>query len=513
MRTTIGTLLCSTLLLGACARGLVVQRDAGDAFSTGVPQVLPFTQFEVTATWRLARCESAPVRAGDEPVGPEIKLVVTATPHSEDDPDQRYLIDPTSLQSPVTRSQFSVTYHEGSNTIHTVNAEIEDRSAAVAGNLVTTAVNLAPLLMGVSIPPDLGIRAFDGPAPPACTTDAKIALARAERLKAQLDEQTAALTEATDAVTTLAARVARLGTAVDTATSSAYARALETLDRLAVTQAALNAQLEDALKPLTHATTVRWPMSGTDRATTAPFTLPLSVVRGWISDGRSEDWPQAHLAIESLTGERAPQRSLPRHAQARSGAAVAAAAPREPDEGVPPDRHDPAYVTGIPYNIPVRGRLVACSAPCDRVPDDAQNHRVVAEGSIAQLGNVRLLRVRNPALGSTTFQAVFARDATLTSTGYAQRTAPLETATSAIADATGRIAPLFDPTERRKRETAYLEALQARREATAALTPAPTNPHGDEIRTTDFETALINARIANLQAQTALAGLSPPAGP
>lgn len=450
-------------VLAGCATTLDVQSDPGSAFSEGIPQVLPFTQFEMTATWRLAACDGT---------GATVILAVTAIPGTQDDPRQRYLIDSTSLQGPLTRSELAVTYHAGSNTIESINAEVEDRTAAVVTNVATALVNVAPLLMGA---PDVG--ALDaGPrnAVP-CNADTLSALATVASLQSELATMNEALASATDDVATLSARVARLGSAVDPETSKGYADALQRLDELTTSHAGLAGRLAAALEPVTYRTTVRWPENGQELERAAPLTIAPDALGRWgLADGTKV--PRAFVAIEPSVAR-----------EARSSA--------EPTPG--------SHVAGIPYRVSAQGRLVACAEPCSTVPA-TRDRRTVFEGPVAQLGGVNVLPVRNPPLGSTAFAARFNRDGTLASAGYQQRNAPLEDASATLADATGRLAPLFDPTQRLARETEYLEALRAQRDAAAALQPAAPEANAAVRAALEAETILLNAQIANRQARITL---------
>lgn len=123
---------------------------------------------------------------------------------------------------------------------------------------------------------------------------------------------------------------------------------------------------------------------------------------------------------------------------------------------------------------------------------------------VAQLGYVHVLPVRNRTFGSTTFAAEFNSAGGLRSVGYEQKAPPAEGASATLAAAAGALAVELEPTARLERDTTYLAALQARREAAAALLPAASDPVGEARVALEAETSLINAQITNIQAQTAL---------
>lgn len=460
-------LLLSTVaaatMVSACATSLDVRSDiAQSQYAEGVVQVLPFTQYEVSAAWRLVSCD---------PDAQNLALTVSAVPGTQDDPAQRYLIDATSLQQPLTRSSFDVTYHEGSNTIQSINAEVEDRTPEFVANVVTTVGKLAGVVAGPSVP----TIATAGPRPPAvspsvCTPAGDAALKRVKELEAALDAATGEVDAATDEVAKLGAIVAKLGSGVDEVTAGRFAEALERLDTLAVSQAGLAEQLKSALEDVTAKVTVRWPEDGGQFEREEPLRAPAKAIRAWFgAAGEATSWPASYLAIRPAAG------AMP----------IAA--------GPPPGR-----ISGIPYRVNVRGRLLTCGKPCSTIAE--QNQKTVVEGTVAQLGGIKVIPVRNPALGSTTFAASFNPDGTLVSAGFKQRSAPLETASAMVANAATELAPLFDPAERLKRETEYLKAVQEQREAAAALQPAAPDPTA-ELRA---ETVLLDAQISNLQARLKL---------
>lgn len=473
--------LVLALMLSGCATTLDVRREAGPSqYSEGVVQVLPFTQYEVTATWRLVGCDLQNPAAN-------VNLKVTAVASAQDDPEQRYLIDATSLQGPLTRSQFSVAYHDDSNTLKTVNADVEDRTAAFIGNVVSTVATLARTFTGVPPASALSRNAerADRNAPASfCTEDAAAALERVERLEAELAAANRDVAGASDEVARLGAIVARVGDGVDPTTAARFAAALERLEELTASQARIADLLSSALGAVTVSQVVRWPENGRQFDRNEPFIIPEQALVDWFGPRRSAaEWPKSYLAIRASNGA------------TQSGGSGPA----------------PGRVAGIPYRVNVRGRLISCRQVCAGTEPGQQ--RTVTEGTVAQLGGVAVLPVRNPPLGSSTFAAVFNRDGTLVSSGFEQRRAPLEEASAIAASATTGLAPLFDRTQRLERETAYLEALQERRTAAEALRPAEPSAAAEEATALKAENTLLDARIANLEARIRLRDLETRLGP
>jgi hypothetical protein len=474
---------CAIALLAGCATTLDVQREPNDNVvreRAGIVQVLPFTQYEVTGTWRLISCK---------PGENNVTLKVAATAGTHDDPSQRYVIDPTSLQGPATRATFGVEYHEGTNTLKSVNADVEDDTAEVVGNIVSTIGSLAGPLTGLPTSAVRQPRAVQ-PTPTVCTLGAEQALQRVATLQPQLDQATRDVAEATDDVARLAAIVARLGDATPPATAAEFDASLRRLDSVTNSHARLAEQLRSALSAITVTRSVRWPQSGVEFDRETPLTIPDQAVRAWLNGTHdTARLPQAYLSIRTANG------GVPTLVT-----------------GSAPTRTEP--VRGIPYRLNVRGRLISCPERC--LPGESSAQQTVLEGTVAQLGGVAVLPVRNPPLGSTVFSAAFNKDATLVTAGFTQRRAPLVQGTRIAADTTAGLAPLFDPSVRLERETEQLELLQRHRTAASALQPAVTTPTAEATAALAAETTLLDAQIANLQARITVqelqARLDPPGG-
>jgi hypothetical protein len=200
--------LSALALVAGCATTFDVRREATpQAHSQGIVQVLPFTRYRVTATWRLVRCDKA---------YDNVLLSIAATPGAEDDPEQRYLIDATSLQGPLTRSSFDVKYHDGSNTIQSINTDVEDRTAEFVGNDVRMVGDVARVAAGMRAGSLEAAREnqwaeLRRASLPVCTERARTALARVEELAPALDRANRDVDSAADEVARLGAIVARLG--------------------------------------------------------------------------------------------------------------------------------------------------------------------------------------------------------------------------------------------------------------------------------------------------------------
>lgn len=462
MRRAIISVLLASVFTTGCTRELVTRPETAGQYMAGVPLPLAFTQYDVTATWRVTSCTDA---------NKAVTLAVEAAPQLGVDHSQRFFVDPTSLAGPLSRSQLQMVYFEN-GTLRSINAEAEDRTGAFIGNVARIVAQLAPLAAGVPGPRSL-VRTID-PAVDFCSTPARAALERVNRLKGQLETATGQVEGQTDEVLRLAAAVAQMGGAVDPTTSQNYGDALRELDRLRTVQSGLVAQLADALRPITYQQTLRWPETPDQLDLATPLTA-APVLSRWFSTVPAAADRRVHLRLESQIAGQPATRPAP------------VTAPRR--------------IAGIPYRVPRDGRLVMCDRPC---ADGQAEHRLLLRGPVAQLGPIAVLPIRNPAFGSTAVSAEFRPDGSLASAGHAQRAAPLEEASGAVAGAAGEIVPVIDPAQRLIRETAYLNALKERRDAWQALQPAPADPVDPAGAALEADTTLLHAQIANLQARLTL---------
>lgn len=434
---------------------------ATDPERIGAGYVLPFTQYAVTMTWRLAECSAA--------TGPKIASKVEATIGSADDGAHAYIIDPTSLQTLRSITALKAAWHDNSNMLSAINASVEDRSAQIIGNVVTSVAKLATLAVAPGAPAGAKL---------ACTGSASKQLDAAKAAKAKLDGINDQVELANADVVRLAAKVAAMGGAVDQKTKDSYSRALNRLDDLKAQQAEAAEALAGALKPISSVQRHYWPRTG-DEFRSKAFDIKSEDVERWVTVPDALADP-IYLAIE------------------RSGSYG-----RQSDDGyVPPS----ASIKGIRYRTPVAGRFVACTVtPCEST--GVGTVLTVVEGPVAQLGYVNVLNIKARPFGSSTFAAEFNPAGGLKSMGYEQKTAPAESASGAAVPAIEALSPLLNPTERLKTQTLYLKALQEKRDAAAKLSPEPSDPTAEAVAVLDADTSLLQAQISNLQAQITLKDL------
>jgi hypothetical protein len=488
------TVLAGLFVLPGCTKTLQVQQIEPAKSRNGIGYVLPFTQYNVTATWRLSYCPDPAKPDADGGKLPKISLKVEAAAGSADDGTLAFMINPQDLQSFTSVTAFTAKWQDGRNLLSSINVSVEDRSVQIAGNVVKAAVKLLPLLAGAP-----------GAARPAgvmeCSRAAAEALPVAAKAKALVDTRSAAVEAGTADVKRLTAKVATMGASVDKGSRDALGNAI---DALVDAQAALTdatEKLTAALRPISYVYKFQWPDRG-DTFSYGPAQLPDQVRSGWLT-------PQAfavvkprplYLQIErSGTFGRVPEvKDLTADPVLETRGPILTSAGDTASYRLP-DSTD----RGLRYRMPAAGRLVACwRSPCGFADTEA----VIAsfDGPIAQLGFVNVLPFSTRAFGTNSFSAEFAGDGSLKTVSYEQKAAPGEGLTGALAEAATQFATVLDPTARLESQTAYLKALKERSDALDALKVEAVDPAVSEKSGLDTDTALINARIANLQAHIAL---------
>lgn len=418
-----------------------------------------------------------------------------SSPGSADDGTLAFLVDPQELQSLTSVTTFAAKWQDGRNMLSTINGSVEDRSAQVVGNVVKTAVKILPLAMGVPSPP--------GAAPSVpkiikCDDKAIDYLAKAKAAKGLLDIRNDAVDSATEVLKNVTAKVSAAGQAVDAATKKQLAKALDDLTVAKAAQTDAADALVAALKPLSYSHKFFWPQTG-DEFSYGPDALPMTTLGTWIhkDDLRHVNAKLVYLQLErsGTFGRKPPRLDLTQ--------APAASSPIAAEPGDAAYRLPGLEEKGLRYRMPAAGALVACwRSPCGS--SDTEGVIAKFDATVVQLGFVNVLAFRSRPFGTNAFSADFAVDGSLKAVSYEQKAAPAEAATGALADATSQLATVLDPKTRLESQTTYLKALKERRDALEALRDKTPDPAAAEKASLDSDTALINAQIANLQAQIAL---------
>ena len=492
------------LTLGGCTRTLDVRPITAAGPRTGVGYVLPFTQFSTTVSWRLDYCPDPTNPDPNKGSDPKIVVKVEAVAGSADDKDLAFMLDPQALQSLTSVTTFSAKWQDGRNLFSTINMSAEDHSAQILGNVVKTAVKVIPLAMGV---PPVGLLAPGGKPKGPCGDGMLEAVQKATAARLALQVANNAVDDATDALKEANAKVAAMGAAVDKESKKALSDALDALAAAKLAQAAAAEDLVNKLKPISYVRKFVWPEDG-NSFSRAPVGLDDATLHRWIR--APEAWTNVRDQLKPIYLQIERTGSFGRLPQVLKYEKAADQKPGTPPYvGAVADAGDAGYALpsatqrGLRYRMPAAGRLVACSiTPCRSANPDS----VIAsfDAPIVQLGYVNVLPFRSRAFGSNSFSAEFAPDGSLRAVGYEQKTAPAESLSGAVADAAGQVSGALDPTTRLQAHTSYLKALKDNRDALEALKAKTPDPLATETDGINAEKALLDAKLARLNAEIAL---------
>lgn len=471
MRSAFTFAVAAVALVGCTSTFRMSKVDPDNpATRIGLPYDLLMTQYEVELTRRVVGC------------GARLEVLTKAEVKKADsqiDAAQMYSIDTEAMGGPFKISDFKAEYYPGGR-IKSLNAAVEDRTAAVVANIVGGLGKVASIAAGAGA-------ANTASGAEVCTPATLDALDALAKQKPQLDAANGEVERWTTEVARLKAKVTAMGGAVDPATArdlSIAIDALEAAQRRLVQEKRL---VEGYLGHLTHTETVLWPENGDVFATTEPFATPTAVFDRWAKPttlyGREKRKADVHMRMERIGSYG-----------------------RDPSTAV----HQVADATaGLPFRRAARGRLVVCS---EDMCTSADVDRVLAvkEGAVVQLGHVYQLPFRNRPFQNTTFAATFTTDGEMSTAGTAQKAASAEGATGAFKDGVATLGTTV--AEVRGADTARLtaeaEEAQARRalaDAQAALVPVPADPDRRRIEALALEAELAEAETRLITARETLA--------
>ncbi len=469
-------LTAAALALGGCVSLGVANRDQLDpgsaASRTGVEYRLGFTQMTGTVTWRLVDCQTPTIAVKTEGV----------TVGSAADPERRYVIDMTSLSSPLKTSALRVERWPNGQ-LRAINASAEDRSAAVLGSLISSAVRIFSPVPGGG-----------GPAAAShCTPDTERALADAQRLKGELATKTAAVNAATADLNAITERVRQAGGAVDSLTANLLANAVTALDQRRREQLVLQTQLDRALEKITAKIEFRWPQRASDSGPHF-LELPAETASEWFTNG-------------------------PATARIRSGSCVQLWLSRASGGGAGAvDAPDESILEGIRYRDPEPGLFEVRVTKDAQVPPAGGPPCLASPGSetvlsmpvdVLQFGRVMTLPFHNAMFQSNALEATWDEQGRLTMASYGVRTSSAETAAALLSTGVDQVragiaANRDAETQRLVRENALLQAQIANAELQGKLNPPVLDERSQAIANFDAQRALDNAEAAAINAQIAL---------
>jgi hypothetical protein len=438
-------------LSAGCTTSLTVKRfsENDPATAVGAPFPLMFTQYEVAVVRQVVSC------------GPRLKLKVTAEikgNKAAPDPNQLFVLDTSSLSSPLKTSEVKTTYHP-TGAVATLNAVAEDKSAAVVANVAQTLAKI------VSIAALAG--AAPGVAPEVCEAPTIAALAKSVELKKKVQVSGDLLDSLQSQLEDLMKKVNVTGGHPDAATKKAVSAAYDALAAASKDHGDLTEALEKAMKAITFKEIVRWPTNGD--AAGGAVRMPLAVLKNWAKvDDQDSDNAAISLSLASAGGA------------ARSDLAV-------------PQKIDPAL--GIPYRAPALGTVRVCAGMSCTVANESLTD---STGAVQQLGYVYYLPCTSRAFTSVGCTLEFAEGGELKSAGSIQKAAAAEGLSGAVKEVVTQVGAAKEA-----RSTADLKKLEAKAAALKAETDYQTALRASKPDPNAATQAEIDAQ--NLQADLATA--------
>ncbi|BBK44427.1 hypothetical protein STVA_44470 [Allostella vacuolata] len=462
------------LSLGGCVELEVSELGQAKNFR-GVPYSLPYTSFDTVVTWRLVACSPAARIAAD----------MDATVRILPDPAHRYVIDTNSLSSWFKTSSLQIDRHEN-GMLKSVNADAQDQSAQVIGNLVKSAVGIATLAAGGAPVGTLAVAGVAARRTGDCQAAAAMAVEAADAAATALRAATARVGEARERVAEINRQLAEMGPQPDAAALAKLRRALQQLDDRVTEQSAAEGRLSVALEPITARVHLRWPESGSrpakDDILREKVPFPPGQLAKWVVLGDDAK------AAETLN--------------ANAEVVLALGPIGGPSHAVPEGDRRPDPTLGIRFRDPVPSRLTA-----------TQQGRELAsrEAGVHQFGTLFHLPLRNVLFQSNELAVEMDAAGILTMARYADKAAAAATATGTLADLVGGIGAARQGRrdarlDRIQRENELLEAQKTRRDLLRELAPTvPVAPDETARRLADFkaETALAAAETEAIQAEIA----------
>jgi hypothetical protein len=490
----------TTLVLGGCTTQLNATRVTSDnpVPTTGAPYFLNFTRFEITATRRVAACESEVDNKKIPALVIETQL--EAKRSEERDPVRHYVVDLESLQSRLKNTEVIIGYYD-SGALKSLNASAEDRTGEVISSVVTT---LGKAVVGLA---GAGARAAGDPVCNEATAAAVAAVAKNKESTAALTKQ---LEQDVASLQHLTAIATALGKAWDASDRRRLATAMDAAQDKRLKLAALAEELKADLSKISVVGTRKWPANGDVLASTDalfPALTSAQILKWGSPDFDDKDFQNMVAAtavwarLEATTALKRTLCTQPVDQDDKDEAAAKVQA----------CAGDAA--AGLKYRIPVPGRLLLCSTTrCVESTDEKVDEiHLDQPGLISQLGPIFVLPLKSTVFSNKSVQAAFAENGMPQTLGV-KSSASAEKAAATFGTVTeqfltARSSVVTNKLERVKAETELLKAEAELATAKKALEPPKVDPLAEQKEATgafQADTALLDAELANIKARAAL---------
>lgn len=467
----------ASVALSGCTTHLEVSRATPESPATrqGIAYFLPFTQYETKTVWSLS-CDASKTAA--------LAAKVTSTPKTGPDPANVYTIDYASLDALNKTSSVKVDFYP-SGAIKSINAAADDRTAEIAAKAISAVGKIAKFA------------AAAGPSfTPICKDEQIQALKAIGATRTSIAKLMARLALEIAALDAMTARVIRGGTSTTDATRSDHDRLI---GRVSATQFELDVakkKLAGQLEGVTFTKTSLFPETSSQFASTIGEQVPVDTLRDWFTAGTDAE-------LKTVAENFAVFLDLSTPNNWQNGKAI-----EETNKG-----DDKAIRrAGVRYRIAVPGTLSICQgAPCS-VRSSIKQELATEPVRVLQQGTTFYLPFDSKAFTNGSLTATFSEDGVLTSAGYEQKRAALESVAGLadlLADQVVTVGGAIRDAkttelERLKDEIDLAKARADLATAQKALDTQPKPANADQLAALAGDTALKQAELADLQADIAV---------
>lgn len=491
-----------SFLLAGCQTHLAVQPDGlgpyvdgANKLRVGLDYGLPMLQFKISVRRTLTQCASEV-----EPIDIRFLAKVTAEPRYV--VGERYVIDYEALSnwSKVTKFELQ-TYENGA--IKSINAEAEDQTAAIVGDVVKSGISLLSLTSGVPL-----TRSRPTPGDNwACKAETVVLLNDIKEANGDLKAKTRALVALTDSV----ARLERAA-GMNALTEEAKER-LEKAQKDVLTHSRLVVQADEDLVRLTNRVStseeIIWPQKA-DESTlnAAPNPKGKEALMGLfekVSDGvpgyaRGRLESTFQLRARLMTSVVIPEQSTCPEAK---GECLA-------------KKIEKSALSGLYYRSPVPAQFLVCQVTADEecTVNSAMSVVVSKDVLAPQLAPLRILPLTNGAFQHNALTATFRENGGLAKFNYDEKAARGKALSGVVASGLGNVLAYRDARQadskaeedtKKKAVLAEMDAEIARleRQKKLDMLKAETNQNASQ-NDIQVETTRLNAQLALLEARRKL---------
>ncbi len=442
----------AALTCSGCVSGITVTRLTGSEPNvTGNPWNLPMTQFKITVTRHIVGCGN-PIK---------VNVEALASPTIAIDPDQRYLLKSNGwfATSDITSTLSPTGISTG------LNAQSTDATATVISNVIGSVAQIAVLgatagkaATGEDKPADVEVcsKGKDD------DTNIVAAVNRLypkegsgqKPLKVIVDNDTAALAEATAKVTLLTAEAK-----VEKSFGPKLLAAVDALDAAQKQLAKDQKQLTKDLDATTDTQVVTWPLKSDDFRRLDPLKIDTKVFKRWVNDTN----------IDHIEGPKQFYVYLALYTMDPDGSW------KDPSG---PNAHAPVDVkVGVPVRLASPGRLLVCSqmptsgCPPTLVANQALDKNLIPfDFPVLQLGQTYVIPVTGGTFRSESAAISLDANGFPTSIQVSEKSAAAAGASAAAKDAATQLAAL--PAAVRAAQLAKTQAETNQLTANATLATA-----------------------------------------